>query len=376
MSEPVAPRLVYSRERPFVREPFDDIAPRSVDYLIKGVLPQQGVGYIAGASKAGKTFVAVDWSCKLAAGATVMKRRAKHVGVVYLAAEDADGCRARVTAWKRRNPRGSFTPFELIGAKINLLDDDSVTQFINELKDIAAWYDEHDFRLGLVVLDTLAKCIPGAEENGSVDGSRVLVGLRRIEEEVGCFVLALAHHGKAGANAGIRGWSGFDADSDATITVERDEDDPSRRTITLSKVKNGQDGAQVAFELSRQELGIIDSDGDEVWSCVVNYEGLSAEKLMKKRRKALSPNAEIIMTQLGRLLDRNFGQPPPSTVEGVRFGALGVKYDDLRLEALVNGIQYAPEEKANTVNVRFGRALTELLGAQRVRHEEGLVWAI
>jgi hypothetical protein len=376
MSEPAGPKLVYSRERPFVREQFEDIEPRSVDYLIKGILPRQGVGYIAGASKAGKTFVAIDWSCKLACGATVMKRKAKHVGVVYLAAEDPEGCRARIMAWRRKNPRQSYTPLELICSKINLLDDASVTQFIRELQDAAATFEENGFRLGLVVLDTLAKCVPGAEENGSVDGSLVLVGLRRIEEELDCFVLPLAHHGKAGAQSGIRGWSGFDADSDATITVERNEDDPTSRTITLSKVKNGADGARVAFELVRQDLGLTDEDGDEVWSCVVSYDSVEPDKVTKRRNKALSSDAQLILTTLGRLIDKGHGQTPPPTVEGVRPGTMAISRALLSLEAQVAGLRYAPDEKANTVNVRFGRRVIELLGAQRIRQEGDLLWPI
>lgn len=366
----------FARKRPFVVETFEDIAPVNIESLIKGVLPMAGIGFIVGASKGGKTFVAIDWSIKVACGATVMQRRVKQAGVVYLGAEDPDGCRLRISAWKRRNKRGSYTPFSFIGRKINLLDADEVDQLIVELQDIAGFYEANDHRLGLVVIDTFAACIPGADENGSTDGGPAIAALQRIGEQTGAFVLCIAHHGKAGKDGGIRGWSGFDAASDATITVERDEDDQEQRRITLSKVKNGVDGAQVGFRLVKQALGLIDEDGEEVWSCVVEYDTVAPEKVSKMRRKALSANAEIVMLQLGRMLDRHLGHQIPGTVEGVRPGEQGIKYDDLRLESIVNGIQYSTDEKPNTVNVRFGRALTELLGKRRARHEEGLVWPL
>ena len=41
----------------------------------------------------------------------------------------------------------------------------------------------------------------------------------------------------------------MDANSDATITLERDADDPELRTLTFAKVKNGVDGGKLAFRL-------------------------------------------------------------------------------------------------------------------------------
>jgi hypothetical protein len=379
MADTVGPQLVWSRERSFIAEPFEDIKPRYSGYLIKGVLPLAGVGFIAGASKGGKTFIALDWGLKIAAGAaTVMGRKAKQTGVAYIGAEDPDGCRSRVLAWKRRNPRGSYTPFSLIGRGVNLLDEDEVSQLITELTDLAAVYEEQGHALGLVVFDTLAKCMAGGEENGSVDGGRALAALERVQREISCLVVALAHHGKSGEDKGIRGWSGFDAASDATITVERDKDDPDFRKLTLSKVKNGPDGAVVGFRLERVNLGIQDEDGDELWSCVVAYDAAAPDKILPRRRKALSAQAEIVMVQFGRLVDGGAAQVVPKSLEGVRQDrdTLGVRRPDLSLECAVNGLRYAEDEKANTYNTRFGRALNELQGAKRLRVEGDLIWAI
>lgn len=373
-------QLVFSRERRFTSVPYEQIAPRASSWLIKGALPKRGTGFMVGASKAGKTFVALDWAIKIAAGAeTIMQRKAKQVGVVYLAAEDPEGCKLRIEAFKRKRPRASYTPFRLIGedgARVNLLDPDEVAQFIVELQDIAAIYEAEGHPLGLVVIDTFSRCIPGAEENSSEKMSLAVEGLDRIAREMECLVLALAHHGKAGASNGIRGWSGLDGASDATITVERDEENPDYRTITLSKVKNGLDGGKMAFSLEPQPIGLFDEDDEELWSCVVKYDYADAERIKPtKKRKALSNSAEIVMRSLGTLIDRQQCQSPPVGAEGVRAGTWAVRRSDLSLEAITLGLRF-DGEKANTYNARFGRAVQELQAAHKVRVFGDSVWPV
>jgi hypothetical protein len=368
-------RLVWNRERAFVGEPFETIAAHTTPMLIKGVLPARGVGYIVGPTKAGKTFVAVDWTIKVACGATVMGRKTRQVGVVYVAAEDPDGVRSRITAWKRKNPRESFTPFQLIGRRVNLLDEEQRETFVAELHAIDEQFQQDGFRLGLIVFDTFSKCIPGAEENSSEKMSLALDAMQDIADEFKALALALAHHGKD-SGRGIRGWSGLDAGSDATISVERDEEMPDQRRITLSKVKNGKDGDVIGFTLERQNLGIQDEDGEDLWSCVVQYDVAAPEAAKGKvRRKALSTNAEIVMAALGYLIDKEIRQAPPAMAEGVRSGTWAVRRADLSLDAASRGLKFDGENDA-AYRQRFGRAVTELVGAKKVRCLGDAIWPI
>lgn len=367
--------LQFQRARPFQSIPFDEITPSTSAYLLKGVLPARGTAFIVGASKAGKTFVTIDWALRIAAGApTIMGRKVKQVGVAYIAAEDPDGVKTRIEAWRQRWPRGSYTPFRLITAAPNLLDEESVEQLQAELDDIATDFEAHGHRLGLIIFDTFSRCIPGAEENSSERMSLAVMGLDRIGRGAEALSLAVAHHGKAGDAKGIRGWSGLDAASDATVTIERDEVTPEIRKITFSKVKNGQDGDVVTFALERQNIGLTDEDGDEIWSCVVRYDGAPAPSPGKTaRRKALSASAEIVLTQLGRLIDRGICQDPPTDAEGVRPGTKAVRRADLSLEAATSGLQYEGEPQA-TYRQRFGRAVNELQTARRIRVQGDAIW--
>lgn len=368
--------IQFQRQRPFKSIPFEEIKPSTSSSLIKGVLPARGTSFIVGASKGGKTFVAIDWSLRLAAGApTIMGRKAKQTGVAYIAAEDPDGVETRIEAWRRKWPRGSYTPLRLIRQAPNLLDEESVEALQAELDDIAADFEAEGHRLGLIVFDTLSRCIPGAEENSSERMSLAVCALDKIGRQAEALSLVVAHHGKDGTK-GIRGWSGLDAASDATVTVERDEVTPDIRKITFSKVKNGQDGDVVTFGLERQSVGLIDEDGDEIWSCVVRYDGAPAAAPPKTaRRKALSPGAEIVLARLGHLIDRGICQDPPASADGVRPGTRAVRRTDLSLEAATSGLQYEGEA-SSTYRQRFGRAINELQSAKRIRVEGDAIWPI
>lgn len=375
MGEPADNVLQFQRVRPFRSIPFEEIQPSTSSYILKGVLPARGTAFIVGQSKAGKTFITIDWALRLAAGApSIMGRKAKQVGVAYIAAEDPEGVKTRIEAWRHKWPRGSYTPFRLITQAPNLLDEESIEELQGELDDIAADFEAQGHKLGLIVFDTFSRCIPGAEENSSERMSLAVGSLDKIGRDSDALALVVAHHGKAGDAKGIRGWSGLDAASDATVTVERDEVTPEIRKITFSKVKNGQDGDVVTFGLERQNIGLVDEDGDEIWSCVVRYDGAPAATGAKTpRRKALSASAEIVLTQLGRLIDRGVCQDPPVMVDGVRPGTKAVRRSDLSLECATSGLQYDGETPA-AYRQRFGRAINELQAAKRIRVEGDAIW--
>lgn len=369
-----APKLVWSRADRFKSTAFEDIAPSpgALSYLIKGVLARRGIAFMVGTSGAGKTFVALDWAIKVACGAKVMGRKTRQVGVVYVAAEDPDGVDLRIHAFKRKNPRSSYTPFRAIKHPVNLLLDEDVEDLIAEIRDIEAIFREDGFDLGLIVFDTFSACLPGGEENTSKDGSLALGNMGRIGREFGSLVTGIAHHGKDAAK-GMRGWSGFHAGADNVITLEKDETTKDR-TITLTKVKNGIDGERIGFMLDRQPLGLFDDDNEEAWSCIVRYDE-AAPRNAKTRRRALSNEAEVLLRALGRLSDNGPHQDPPVSAQGVRPGTRAVRRDDLRLEAMGDGMQY-PGESAKTFNTRFGRKLNELSANQRIRMLGDAIWLI
>ena len=303
------------RPRKFRAESFASITPSAVPWLVKGVLPARGVGFLAGASKAGKSFLAMDMALRIATGQSVLDRKTRRAGVAYVAAEDPDGCRLRVAAWRRRYQGAPDVPFGLIGAPVNLLAEDDCAALAAELAGCAVEYREtHGVNLGLVVVDTLSLCLPGADENNSESMSRAVSRLQALAADLGCLVLVVAHFGKSGAERGIRGWGGQDANSDATLTLEREEDDATVRTVTLAKVKNGRDGARFSFTLADAESGMVDEDGDPMTSCVV--EMLDQPYAAVAGPKRLSPNDEAVLRAIGLEIDSGRVRDLPPGIKG------------------------------------------------------------
>lgn len=364
-------RLVSERTR-FTPEPYLSIQPSSIPWLVKGALPNSGVAFLVGSSKAGKSFLAIDTSLRIASGQEVFGRRVRQVGVTYVAAEDAAGCRSRVAAWRK-----SFVPdydlaFDLIGEPVNLLDPESVTELIDGLRASKARFEDLGCPLGLVVFDTLSRCLPGVDENNSQDMSRAFTVLKRIGSYTGALTLVLAHFGKAGEERGIRGWSGMDANSDATITLERDKENDALRILTLSKVKNGPDGAQLSFQLANVELG-VDDDGDAITSCVVEFTG--TPPLKEKKRKSMSAPETLVFTAVKFVLDHEVTQPVPIHIPGVRSGTVGVSRAQIRTQAHKTGLFFEGESE-NASRMRLNRALVSLQGQGRIRMENDLIWLI
>lgn len=309
-------QVVGSRPSHF-GEPFSEIDPHPSSWLVKGVLPARGVAFLVGATKAGKSFFALDSALRIAGGNKMLGRKTKQTGVVYVGAEDPDGCRARVAAWRQAYRReNAELPFEFYGGGMDLLASDEVDDFVAALDVSQDNFKAQGHPLGLIVVDTMSRCLPGVNENESQGMSSAFRALDRIGRQMDCLVLVLAHFGKAGEERGIRGWSGMDCNSDATLTLERNAEDPELRTVTLAKVKNGRDGDQVNFRLEEVVLPISDEDGDPVTSCICVYEKTLPSTTTRKR-KAMNPTELIVLRAIEKVQAAK-PQPFPSSIEGIR----------------------------------------------------------
>lgn len=364
--------VVSSRKRR--AEPYLDITPSTAPWLVKGILPQTGVAFMAGATMAGKSFLALDTALRIASGAKVLGRRVNQSGVVYIGAEDPEGCRMRIAAWRRQFRRETWTPFHLLDTNLDLLDQSSTDELLEDLAESAEAFNSEGFPLGLIVIDTLSRCLPGVEENSSQGMSKAFTTLKRICSVTGALVMVIAHFGKGGEDRGIRGWSGMDANSDATLTLERSEDDPDLRLVKLFKVKNGVAGGQIGFRLKEIGLGFQDEDGDEVVSCICEFE--PAPPLGKKstKRKAMNVPEQLAFTALKFLTDHGRTQPLPD-LPGVKPWMKGVQMADIRNHVMSKNWAYDGETQ-DAGRKRFTRAMQGLEAQARIRMEGDLIWLI
>lgn len=222
-------------------------------WRVRGVLPAVGLAALYGPSASGKSFLAFDMAAAIAEGRAWFGHRAEPAPVVYAALEGEAGFKLRAQAWQahrgRRLPDGlhmMLQPFKLTN--------------LEDVTDLASVVPAG----AVVVLDTLNRAAPTADENSSKDMGEILEAAKCLQELTRGLVLLVHHTGKNAA-AGLRGHSSLFAAMDAAIEVSRDGD---HREWKVAKAKDGQDGDAHPFKLQVETLA-IDEYGDPISSCVV-----------------------------------------------------------------------------------------------------------
>lgn len=238
-----------------------------MEWLIKNVVPARGIMQIFGASKAGKSFLAIDMGCAVAAGRDWFGYRVKPAPVTILALEGEAGIKNRIAAWKRHNGRDLPSNLSIILQPFRINDARDVSELASVLP-----------RGGLLVVDTQNRAAPDVDENSSRDMGSIIEGAKALQTLTGGVVALVAHSGKD-ASKGVRGHSSQLAAMDASLEVTRNGD---ARSWRVEKSKDGEDSNEHPFVLQVIKLG-NDSDGDLISSCVITQDDQT-----KPRRKVLT----------------------------------------------------------------------------------------
>lgn len=250
---------------------FSERAPLS--YLIKSVLPKAELAVLFGESTAGKTFVALDMAFAVARGVAWRGLRVKQGRVVYIAAEGAGGLRNRLLAYAQGHGiELAGLSLDVIPAAPNLLQAADALELARVITACG--------KAALVIVDTFAQSMPGANENSGDDVGQALHHCKGIHRATGATVM-LVHHAGKDLSRGARGWSGLRAAADAEIEIARV---PAGRSIRLTKSKDGDDSHAWGFELETITVG-LDEDGDAITSCVVRDSPLPTMGAVGRGRK-------------------------------------------------------------------------------------------
>jgi hypothetical protein len=229
------------------------MAQPQLRWRIKYLLPETGIAALYGPSGSGKSYLALDAGVSIALGNKWFGNRVFSCSVTYVILESEASLRNRVEAWEAHSHLNIPTNFHAIAQPFELAD----PQQVEDLGSILP-------KGGVLIIDTLNRAAPGLDENSSQDMGRVLAGMKRLQAITGGLVLIVHHTGKD-ASKGLRGHSSLFAALDGAIEVERNA---TGRTWSAAKVKDGEDGKRVAFQLNVIDLG-KDADGDPITSCAV-----------------------------------------------------------------------------------------------------------
>ena len=174
------------------------------EWLVRGVVPAQGVGMIFGPTEAGKTFLALDLALAVASAPSRESASERHgwLGhrvngglVVYVAAEAAYSLRPRVQAWRRMHPQAEPN-FYVVPDAINMMSATDTASLQEAIDRVDVLHE-----VALVVLDTWAKMTPGADEDSRQEMGKALDSVESIRRAFDCAVVLVHHTGHEGTRA-------------------------------------------------------------------------------------------------------------------------------------------------------------------------------
>jgi hypothetical protein len=228
-------------------------------YLIKNLFYEGGISLLFAPSNVGKTFVEIDLAFHVAAGIKWGKHRVRQGAVLYIAAEGGKITYKRLDALSRKH-KIKGVQFYIVTTAPDLAretkDRDALVRLVREYEATRG------ITFKLIVIDTLAMTMGGADENSNEGMGAVIDSVKHIVEKTGAHV-SIVHHAGKDTTKGARGWSGLKAAVDAELEI-RDG------VLRVTKMRDGEKGGEYGFHLEPVVLG-EDSDGDERFSCVVNW---------------------------------------------------------------------------------------------------------
>ena len=232
----------------------------SVDWLVKGYIPSKSFGVVYGQSGSYKSFQVLDWACSIASGIDWMGRKVKSGLVYYIAAEGAVAFHKRVKGWCDVHLEGEDIPnLQTIGSAPDLTDNGQVSEVIEV---ILANAELLGVPVRMVVIDTLARCFGGHDENSASDMGAAIVSCDRIKEATGATVVVVHHSGKD-ETKGARGSSALRAACDFEYCIKRNDGGNSYK-MTCTKSKDAEEPDSVVIDLNVVDLGDKDDEGDPI----------------------------------------------------------------------------------------------------------------
>jgi KaiC/GvpD/RAD55 family RecA-like ATPase len=218
-------------------------------FLVDQHIPDTSMGFLYSEPGVGKSFCAIDLGLTIAHGLPdwhgYTVTAPDNAAVIYLASEGSFDLRNRILAWhKARALEKIAKSFLVIEATINFMHADDVNKL---MRTIHATAKARGVKPALVVIDTVSRAMPGADENTQRDMTLFVKATDAVRDQFKCAVMGV-HHANKG-NGDMRGSTVLRGAGDYVMRLEKAKG-ASVATLTMEKQKAAQDGwaRQVVFE--------------------------------------------------------------------------------------------------------------------------------
>jgi AAA domain len=271
--------------------------------LVGDLLQSDSLAIVSGAPGSMKTFLELDVLLSVASARPWQGRPVVDGPVLYIVAEDAPGVSKRARAWQSRH--GSLGNIHWLLQRVPLLENDAMSELCEIVGEIAP---------AAIGMDTLARCMTGADESSSRDMGLAVDALDRLRGVIGSCVLVVHHDGKD-PSRGMRGSSALLAAADTAIQCKRTRDG---MTATIVKQKNAADGQCLHFTLEPEgdsavlvETSAPSANGDGFRPTVLMERGSrylesNANASLRSIRTGVGGKVDYIDLAIQRLIDEGF----------------------------------------------------------------------
>ncbi len=233
--------------------PSDIATIQPIQWRLKHVLPATGLAAIFGPSGSGKTFLTTDLGNAISHGNPWFGIRTYQAPVVYVMLEGEAGIKNRLHALEQAHGPLPANGFGVITQSFQL----TRPQDVVDLAEVVPTGS-------VVFIDTLNRAAPSSDENSSKEMGEILEAAKALYMATNSLVILVHHTGKD-TSRGMRGHSSLVAALDGAIEVQRND---QKRSWTVAKSKDGEDGKTFNFKLKHHLLG-QDADGEEITSCSI-----------------------------------------------------------------------------------------------------------
>lgn len=225
--------------------------PTTPEWLIEDTIERAVIAILAGPRGSYKSFLALDWSMRVAA---------ETEQPVYVVSGEGGDFDRRAQAWLQHHAPDcdpATVPLYVVEKRLNL----STVEGIESIRQDCV---RLNIRPKLFVLDTFSKLSGGLEENDNT-AVKQFIGLldNGLKRAFGATVLLVAHTGHSAVTR-ARGASALAADTEAEYIVSRGGE--GRISVTRERFKSSPELPPLYYEPRVVELGRMDAKGRAVTS--------------------------------------------------------------------------------------------------------------
>lgn len=326
------------------------------EWLVAGLIPEKSLVVPFGPPKSGKTFIVLSWCLHVAAGKEWFGHAVKQGAVVYIAGEGTGGLSLRLRAMRQAYGIDIDASLWIIPRAVNFRLETEVDNLVTLIRATVGAVP-----VQLVVIDTLSRAMPGADENSAQEVGLVIAGCDRVRDILGCSTVPIHHSGKDAAK-GARGTSALRGAWDTALEIVA----MGKRTImTVVDQKEAEAGQRLVFRMDKVMVGMARSS-------LVPMLDMGAEPEEERARVDPAGQAGIALSIL-----RNLMASPESAIlppfAGVPSGDVrGVSHEIWR-RGFYEKMPGEPQEKRK---LAFWRASQKLQHSGFVGVRDPWVWLV